>query len=131
MAVTPRPLPAVARHRRRLAVRVRGWVPQLNLVPDPDDPDLVAHPTIMVLATDGDEVRQWLAAGQALQRVLLAATRDGLATTPISQPVEIPAIRELLTDTRSGRRAQMVIRVGYGRPAPVTPRRPLAEVLDG
>jgi hypothetical protein len=87
------------------------------------------YPTIMVLATDGDSRRHWVSAGQALQRVLLTATWLNLATTPISQPVEIPAVRRLLTDTRTGKWAQLVLRVGYGRPATATPRRPLAEVL--
>jgi hypothetical protein len=87
------------------------------------------YPTIMVLATDGDTRRDWVRAGQALQRVLLTATWLNLATTPISQPVEMPGIRRLLTDTRAGMWAQMVLRVGYGRPATATPRRPLADVL--
>jgi hypothetical protein len=89
-----------------------------------------AHPTIAVLATDGDGPRQWIQAGQALQRVLLTATRLRLATTPISQPVELPAARELLTDTTAGRWAQMIIRLGYAPPAPPTPRRPLTDILD-
>jgi hypothetical protein len=87
------------------------------------------HPTIVVLSTRGDSRQEWVAAGQALQRVLLVATRLRLATTPISQPVEVPAIRELLTDTAGGRWAQMVLRLGHGSPAAATPRRPLSEVL--
>jgi len=87
------------------------------------------YPTILVLSTTGDTERQWLAAGQALQRVLLLATVENLATTPISQPLEIPGIRQLLANQRRGTVAQMVVRVGYGQPAPATPRRPLAEVL--
>jgi nitroreductase len=90
-----------------------------------------AHPTIAVLATDGDRPEDWVRAGQALQRVLLVATCVHLATTPISQPVEIPAIRELLADTQAGRWAQMIVRLGYGPPAAATPRRPLAEILEG
>jgi nitroreductase len=99
--------------------------PQLRRATEHFEP----YPTILVLATDGDGPLDWLHAGQALQRVLLTATWLNLATTPISQPVEIPAIRELLSDTERGHWAQLVLRVGYGRPAPVTPRRPLAEVL--
>jgi hypothetical protein len=69
-----------------------------------------------VRATAGDRAHDWVAAGQALQRVLLMATDLHLATTPISQPIEIPAIRELLTIT--GGWAQMILRLGYGRPRP-------------
>ena len=87
------------------------------------------HPTLMVLATAGDDRKDWVRAGQALQRVLLTATWLKLATTPISQPVEIPAIRKQLSDTTKGIWAQMILRVGYGRPAAATPRRPLSDVL--
>ena len=89
-----------------------------------------AYPTIAVLSTEGDQPADWLRAGQALQRVLLVATRQHLATTPISQPVEVPAVRQVLSDPRCGRWAQMVVRLGYGQPAPATPRRPLADVLQ-
>ncbi|MEU4419260.1 nitroreductase [Actinoplanes sp. NPDC024001] len=89
-----------------------------------------AHPTIAVLATDGDAPPDWIRAGQALQRVLLTATCLHLATTPISQPVEIPAVREMLTDTSSNRWAQMIIRLGYAEPAAATPRRTLDDILE-
>ncbi|MGA5298308.1 Acg family FMN-binding oxidoreductase [Nucisporomicrobium flavum] len=98
---------------------------------DPLTAEFEPHPTIVVLATRGDGPEDWLRAGQALQRVLLTATGLGLATTPISQPVELPAVRALLTDTGTGAWAQMVLRVGYGRPVPATPRRPLKDVLLG
>jgi hypothetical protein len=89
-----------------------------------------AYPTIAVLRTPGDDPADWVRAGQALQRVLLAATRRHLATTPISQPVEIAAIREAISDIRAGWWAQMVIRLGYGAPSAATPRRPLIEILE-
>ena len=87
------------------------------------------YPTILVLSTDGDTADQWVRAGQALQRTLLVATVHGLAATPMSQPLEIPALRELITDTGTGRWPQVIVRVGYGQPAAATPRRPLTEVL--
>jgi nitroreductase len=87
------------------------------------------YPTILVLATRGDRRSDWVRAGQALQRVLLTATWHGLATMPISQPIEVPAVRRLLIDPASGLTAQMLIRVGYGRTVGRSPRRPLAEVL--
>jgi nitroreductase len=87
------------------------------------------YPTVLVLATAGDEQPDWVRAGQALQRVLLTATWQNLATTPISQPVEVPALRRLLTDPTGGLSAQMVLRVGYGRATGRTPRRPVEDVL--
>jgi hypothetical protein len=87
------------------------------------------YPTILVLATAGDRWADWVRAGQALQRVLLTVTWNGLAATPISQPIEAPWSRRLLLDPATGLSAQMVLRVGYGAMAGATPRRPLAEVL--
>ncbi len=87
------------------------------------------YPTILVLCTHGDTADEWVRAGQALQRVLLLATVHGLAATPMSQPLEIPALRDLISDTGTGRWAQVILRVGYGQPAAATPRRPLTEVL--
>ena len=88
------------------------------------------YPTIVVLSTDGDTADRWLQAGQAMQRVLLMATVRGLAATPMSQPLEIPALRELTTDTVTGRWAQVILRLGYAQPPTTqTPRRPLADVL--
>ncbi|WP_221328912.1 nitroreductase family protein [Actinoplanes sp. L3-i22] len=89
------------------------------------------YPTIGLLSTAGDTPRDWLRAGQALQRVLLTATWQGLATMPISQPVEVPAMRKALAGRAAGRFPQIVLRVGYGRvqmPG-ATPRRSVSEVL--
>jgi hypothetical protein len=86
-------------------------------------------PTIGVLYT-GDNPRDWLRAGQALQRVLLTATVRGVAATLMTQPLEIPRLRELVADHATGRAAQAIIRFGYARlPASPSPRRPWQEVL--
>lgn len=70
-------------------------------------------------------------AGQALQRLLLTATDHGLATSMLSQPIEVPAAREQLRiGLGRGGTPQMVVRIGYGRPGQPTDRRPLDEVID-
>lgn len=76
-----------------------------------------------------DEPTDWLRAGQALRRVLLTATVRGVAATPMTQPLEIPRLRRLLGDTRAGRFAQVILRLGYAPPGAPVPRRPLADVL--
>ncbi|WBC22620.1 MULTISPECIES: nitroreductase family protein [unclassified Solwaraspora] len=87
-------------------------------------------PVLAVLYTVGDAPRDWLRAGQALQRVLLTATVRGLATTLLTQPLEFPELRDLLGRQQDGRRAQAIIRIGYGPLSPPVPRRPLAELLE-
>lgn len=84
------------------------------------------HPQLAVLATAEDGPRSWLVAGQALQRVLLVATRNGLAASLLNQLVEYRPFRELLYAPSAGPTApQAVLRLGYGRAVPSTPRRPV------
>ena len=90
------------------------------------------HPTLAVLATRQDSPGEWLAAGQALQRVLLVATHHELATSLLNQPVDHTEFRQLLRDPDDGWNAtQVVLRLGYGLTVPPTPRRPFEDfVLD-
>jgi hypothetical protein len=98
----------------------------------PTEPRRIAHfepdPTLVVLSTNGDSPEQWLRAGQALERTLLTATVRGLATTPLTQPLEIPELRALLAPG-DGTVPQVILRVGYGPASPGSARRPVREVL--
>ncbi|OIJ63847.1 Acg family FMN-binding oxidoreductase [Streptomyces mangrovisoli] len=88
-------------------------------------------PHLALLGTDGDGPVHWLRAGQALQRVLLQATRDGLVTSMVSQPLERPELRWAVRAPLSAMaHVQMVIRIGYGPTGVRSPRRPVEEVLD-
>jgi nitroreductase len=86
-------------------------------------------PTIAVLYSRGDEPADWLRAGMALQRVLLTATARGLATTLMTQPIEVPSLRPHLVAPHEPRIAQAVLRLGYARPVAGTPRRTVASVI--
>jgi nitroreductase len=94
--------------------------------------DFEPEPLIAILGSTGDHPADQISAGQALQRVLLTATDGGLATSMISQPIEVPGAREQLRRSlgRSGI-PQMAVRIGYGQPGSPTPRRDLDEVLVG
>jgi hypothetical protein len=70
-----------------------------------------------------------LRAGQALERVLLAATAHGVATTPLTQAIEIPELRHLLDGPAEPGVAQSIVRFGYAGRVRQTPRRPLTDVL--
>ena len=90
---------------------------------------------LLVLTTKGDDTLDRLRAGEATSAVLLAATRIGLATTPLSQALEIDRTRLQVQRDVLGvpEYPQLVIRVGWpasGAPAlPATPRRELRAVL--
>jgi nitroreductase len=87
-------------------------------------------PTLVVLYTAGDQPIDWLRAGQAMQRVLLTATVHGLASTPMTAPVEVPHLRALLRREPDAWVAQVILRLGYGDPVAASARRPVAEVIE-
>lgn len=92
--------------------------------------DFESDPLIVVVETFNDLRLAQLNAGQAMQRVLLTATAEGLATSFLSQVVEVPQTRTALRELTGGRLwPQIVLRLGYGSPTPPTPRRPLDEVV--
>jgi len=69
-------------------------------------------------------------AGMVMQRVLLTATAEGLATSFLSQPFETPRTRASLDRLFAGAgQPHTLLRVGYGYPTRLTARRPVDEVL--
>jgi hypothetical protein len=89
------------------------------------------QPQLAVLATADDQPGDWLRAGQALQRVLLAAAGSGLAASLLYQAVELHDMQH-----RDGpwwpwpECPQMLIRLGYGPAGKPTPRREVDDILD-
>ncbi|MFI8823504.1 Acg family FMN-binding oxidoreductase [Streptomyces sp. NPDC053431] len=89
------------------------------------------RPLIALLGTVDDTPEDWLRAGQAMQRILLQATLDGLSTSLMSQLLEWPELRSQARDPGSTIGfVHMVIRLGYGPRGRATPRRPVADVLS-
>jgi hypothetical protein len=92
--------------------------------------DFEHDPLIAVLTSHLSGHRAEVQAGQALQRVLLAATADGLTASFLSQIVEVPGasdqLRRLIGSTRP---PQVVLRVGRGWPVVPTPRLAVEDLI--
>ncbi|RDI55238.1 Acg family FMN-binding oxidoreductase [Nocardia mexicana] len=97
--------------------------------------DIDAVDCLLMVSTTGDDRISRLRAGEAAGAVLVTATTLGLATCPLTEPLELPATRDrirtgVLDDSAF---PQMIIRVGWAAsssgPVPETPRRALAEVV--
>jgi hypothetical protein len=86
-------------------------------------------PTLAVLSTGHDKPADWVRAGQALQRLLLEATRAGVSASFLNQPLEQEDLRWQVRSPLTGGHLQIIMRLGYGPPAPATPRRPPEHVL--
>jgi nitroreductase len=96
--------------------------------PGPDDEP---NPLLVAVGSFHDVPLAHLQAGQAMQRVLLTATAEGLSASFMSQVVEVAGVRrQLRVLVGGGLWPQVVLRLGYGSRSPATARRPLAEVVD-
>jgi hypothetical protein len=90
-------------------------------------------PFVAVIGTYSDDPIDWLAAGQALEAVLLHAASLGMSAAFLNQALEIPSLRGRVAELLgSAGYPHMVLRIGYPS-SPVqhpAPRRPLEEVLE-
>lgn len=91
---------------------------------------------VLALGTEGDDDLAWLRAGEATSLVLLSATAMGLATCPVTEPLEIPETRQAVRADVFGDSGhpQMMVRVGWppagAEPLPPTPRRPMSDIAE-
>lgn len=90
---------------------------------------------VLALGTKDDSPLARLRAGEATSMVLLTATAAGLASCPVSEPLEIAETRAAVMADVFGDSGypQMLLRIGWAPinadPLPSTPRRPLSDVV--
>ncbi|OBF09814.1 NAD(P)H nitroreductase [Mycobacterium sp. ACS4054] len=91
---------------------------------------------VVALGTRNDDRLAQLRAGEATSVVLLTATSLGLASCPVTEPLEIPERRAAVQSDIFGdsNYPQMLLRVGWAPinadPLPATPRRELSEFVE-
>ncbi len=115
--------------------RDTGRLPGRTFVADraagADDQRPGAAGRMAVLVTNGDQLGNWLSAGQALQRMLVRAADGWVFATYATAPLEVPFLRQALRDALLLRDyPQMVLELGPAGYAHSTPRLPADELLD-
>lgn len=88
-------------------------------------------PLLAVLGTEHDGPRDWLLAGQALQRSLLVACANGLQASYLNQPLQVASLRPRLGELLGAGPPQILLR--FGAPAEEispAPRRSVDQVVD-
>jgi len=106
------------------------------LAQPPDAEPADDNAIVVALGTSDDDQMARLRAGEATSLVLLTATALGLASCPITEPLEVAETREAVRMNIFGADAypQILLRIGWAPvnadPLPSTPRRPLPEVVE-
>ena len=105
---------------------ITGGQPLVDLVDE--------RPVYIVAFSTADDRTARLRAGEAYARISVEAERLGLASSAMTQAVDLPAVRERFRMLMNWPdHPQMVLRVGHPRPGPTprpTGRRPLTAVLQ-
>jgi hypothetical protein len=85
----------------------------------------------MVLGTAKSTRSAWLRAGEALQRILLEATRLDLAVSLASQVAEVPSTRDRLRkELDLELHPLLLMRIGRAAPTPASKRRALTTIIS-
>jgi nitroreductase len=89
-------------------------------------------PVLAVIGSSGDNVVDWIAAGQALEKILLAAQSQGLQASYLNQPIQVASLRPRLQSLLNQKGfPQILLRLGYPEEViDVAPRRPLDDVIE-
>lgn len=91
---------------------------------------------VLALGTKDDTTLARLRAGEATSLMLLSATALGLASCPVTEPLEIRETRDAIQSEVFGLDAfpQMLLRIGWAPvdadALPATPRRPLSDLVE-
>jgi nitroreductase len=125
---TPVPDPDAAMPSRQFAGPALAMPPGVSPADD--------NAAMLALGTRTDDRLARLRAGEATSIVLLTATAMGLASCPVTEPLEIAETREAVRCDVFGADAypQMLLRVGWAPinadPLPSTPRRALSDNVE-
>ncbi len=125
---TPAPDPAAAIPPRAFAGAALQQPAQASAAED--------NAVLIALGTEADDDLSRLRAGEATSLVLLSATAMGLASCPVTEPLEIAETRDAVRADVFGESGypQMMLRVGWpaigAEPLPATPRRAVQEVVN-
>ena len=106
------------------------------LAQPPDTESVDDNAVVLALGTKDDSMLARLRAGEATSLVLLSATALGLASCPVTEPLEITETRDAVQIEVFGISGfpQMLLRIGWAPvnadQLPPTPRRPLNDIVE-
>ena len=108
---------------RNFDVAGKGWLPRLQ--------QSSLNHCLMVLGTAKSSRSAWLRGGEALQRILLEATRLDYVVSLASQVAEVPSTRDRLRKELDLEfHPLLLMRIGQAAPTPASKRRDLNTIIS-
>lgn len=86
-----------------------------------------------IFVSERNDVRHWVETGRCYERFALRATTLGIRNAFLNQPVEVEKERPLFSamlGLKESERADLIVRFGSGPEMPISPRRPLEDVVE-
>ena len=86
---------------------------------------------MVLLTTEGNDIRTWIQAGRTLERFLLLLTQASIAHAYLNQPCEVPEINLTLRENfpKENLYPQILLRIGYAKPVAYSKRKDIKEVM--
>jgi hypothetical protein len=87
---------------------------------------------LMLFISKKNDKKHWVETGRSFQRVVLTATSLGLAHAHLNMPCEVETVRKKLSShlgLSHDEQPLLLIRFGYAKERPRSPRRPAEEVI--
>ena len=86
---------------------------------------------MVLLTTEGNDIRTWIQTGRTLERFLLLLTQAGIAHAYLNQPCEVPEINIALRKNfpKENLYPQILLRIGYAKPVVYSKRKDIREVI--
>ncbi len=87
---------------------------------------------LMLFIAEQNDKKHWVNLGRSFERVALTATSLNIKHAHLNMPCEVLEIRTQFQRYLGLKEAQplLLLRIGYSKPMPRSPRRPLSEVLS-
>jgi hypothetical protein len=92
---------------------------------------ILSSPVFAVFVGNREDKDHWIRVGRSFQRLALMATSLGIRHAYVNQPIEVPAARDKFATWLgiAGQRPDLILRLGYADPMPMSLRRPVADTL--
>ena len=87
---------------------------------------------LMLFIGNKHDKKHWIDVGRSFERVALTATSMGLAHAHVNMPCEVESVREKLAaqlGLKNNQQPLLLIRFGYAKEVPRSPRRPVKEII--